>query len=210
MSAEQHIQMIFRMGRMALAGVICGALILVSSTVDAAENGRDEATQQLFNAIHENDLSGVQASVVAGADLDATDRWGLTASDLAIDKGYYKIAHFLASSQNFRHQERRTQARQNRAVNALSINGDNRGSSTVYDASSAAQKGGRRTEPSRDMASQANNDLTATIGAAALPDWPSNKPNPFDPKRPAAGSTFIVLDEIGSISTTPDSESTVE
>ncbi|MCP5365723.1 MAG: hypothetical protein H6905_10950 [Hyphomicrobiales bacterium] len=210
MSAEQQRRKIFRKGRTVLAGVFSGALMIMSATLQAAETGPDQATQQLFDAIHANDLNGVQASVVAGARLDATDRWGLTASDLAIDKGYYKIAHFLASARNFRHEDRLSQTDDSTIGSTATPNGRNRASSKAYDGSSAAQKGGRRKGPSRDVASQANNRLTATIGAAAVPEWPSNKPNPFDPNRPAAGSTFIVLDEIGSIGSTPGSGTAVQ
>ena len=68
----------------------------------AAEQSVARATQQLFEAVHSNDLTAARASVAAGADLEAMDRWGLTALELAIDKGYYEIAHFLTAARSAR------------------------------------------------------------------------------------------------------------
>lgn len=76
--------------------------LLAVGPAAAAEQSVDRATQQLFEAVHGNDLTAARASVAAGADLEAMDRWGLTALELAIDKGYYEIAHFLTAARSAR------------------------------------------------------------------------------------------------------------
>ncbi len=71
-----------------------------SSAVDTAA-----ATRHLFEAVHGNSMAAVQSSIAAGADLSATNEWGVTAIDLAVDKGYFSIAHFLLSVRNLRRLE---------------------------------------------------------------------------------------------------------
>lgn len=70
-----------------------------------------DPTQQLFEAVYANDFEASQAAIAAGGRLEAKDTWGLTPIDIAIDKGYFKIAHFLLSVRNFQQQERNTQSR---------------------------------------------------------------------------------------------------
>ena len=71
-----------------------------SSAVDTAA-----ATRHLFEAVHGNSMAAVQSSIAAGADISATNEWGVTAIDLAVDKGYFSIAHFLLSVRNLRRLE---------------------------------------------------------------------------------------------------------
>jgi hypothetical protein len=85
-----------------------GAGPLAVGSVAAAEQTVAGATQQLFEAVHSNDLAAARASVAAGADLEAKDRWGFTALELAIDKRYYEIAHFLAAARSARRSGRQT------------------------------------------------------------------------------------------------------
>lgn len=81
---------------------LAGRIDLAIAPAVAAEQSLARATEQLFEAVHSNDLAAARASVAAGADLEAMDRWGLTALELAIDKGYYEIAHFLAAARSAR------------------------------------------------------------------------------------------------------------
>ena len=95
--------------------------IALTAPAAAAEQSVARATQQLFEAVHGNDLAAARASVAAGADLEAKDRWGLTAIELAIDKGYYEIAHFLAAARSARRSGRqRTPGLPEAARSALS------------------------------------------------------------------------------------------
>lgn len=60
----------------------------------------DRATQALFLAVDRNDLPGVQAAIDGGADIEAKDFNGMQAVDLAIERGYFDIAHYLISVRN--------------------------------------------------------------------------------------------------------------
>ncbi|MEO5337677.1 MAG: hypothetical protein H7841_12400 [Magnetospirillum sp. WYHS-4] len=51
--------------------------------------------QYLFEAVRRNDLAAAQAAIRAGARVDTLDEWGLTAADVALDKGYFPIARYL-------------------------------------------------------------------------------------------------------------------
>jgi len=58
------------------------------------------ATQELFLAVDRNDLGGVRAAVDKGADVEARDYTGTQPVDMAIDRGYFDIAHYLISVRN--------------------------------------------------------------------------------------------------------------
>lgn len=90
------------------AGLVLGALPVTFSS-DAPSflsvahaQQPDRATQALFLAVDRNDLPGVQAAIDAGANLDAREINGMQPVDLAIERGYFDIAHFLISVRNTR------------------------------------------------------------------------------------------------------------
>ena len=90
--------------------IVAGCLALASSvsvmaptTLAAASvKENDKATSRLFQAVYADDLTAAQASVAEGADIDARDRWGMTPTDIAIDRSHFRIAHFLVSVRNGR------------------------------------------------------------------------------------------------------------
>src|SRR5512134_2691481 len=97
--------------RTVLRAILCASLLTAfmlapasvsaqPGAVAANQQRSSEATGRLFDAVQANDLAGVQASIAAGADLRAKDQWGLTPIDLAIDKSYFEVAHFLLSLRN--------------------------------------------------------------------------------------------------------------
>ncbi len=53
------------------------------------------ATRELFDAVRANDRSAVRRSLLKGGDVTAENALGLTAVDLAVDKGHFSIAHYL-------------------------------------------------------------------------------------------------------------------
>jgi len=55
-------------------------------------------TLQLFKAVELNDMPGVKASIEAGADLYIENEEGMSAADLAVDRGHFIVAHYLLSS----------------------------------------------------------------------------------------------------------------
>ncbi len=54
-------------------------------------------TLKLFKAVEVNDMPGVKSSIEAGADLFAQNEEGMTAADMAVDKGHFIVAHYLLS-----------------------------------------------------------------------------------------------------------------
>ena len=52
-------------------------------------------TEKLFRAVRSNDFPAVKRNLLDGGDVRAENAAGLTVIDLAIDKGYFKIAHYL-------------------------------------------------------------------------------------------------------------------
>lgn len=69
------------------------SLSLTISPAMAAE--LSDVTKRLFLAVNQNDLVKVRSSVSAGADVDAVNDLGETPAGIAVDKGYFDIAHFI-------------------------------------------------------------------------------------------------------------------
>lgn len=57
----------------------------------------NQPTQSLFKAVELNDMTAVKSSIDAGADMFAENEDGMTAADLAVDKGHFIVAHYLLS-----------------------------------------------------------------------------------------------------------------
>lgn len=95
----------FSAGRGARWWAVVTMLVMLTAG-DALAQARDaarvEASQALFEAVQANDMAGAQASVANGADVKAQDSWGLTPIDVAVDRGFYDIAHFLLAVRNTR------------------------------------------------------------------------------------------------------------
>ena len=92
-----------RLGRsvgMILAAV-CAVTVLAGAPPIAAQvSGSSDPTQRLFAAVERNDLPETQASIALGADVFARNPRGQTPTELAVDKGYFDIAHYLLSVRN--------------------------------------------------------------------------------------------------------------
>jgi hypothetical protein len=99
----------------AVAALLLAAVPAIFPLAAAAEEvgskQQKEATAKLFDAVYANNFANVQASLAAGADLETRDRWGATPIDVAVDRGYFEIAHFLLSVRNMRLDERDQQAK---------------------------------------------------------------------------------------------------
>jgi len=87
------------------AGLIYSALPVVtilnfvptSQAFAQLTKAEDEA---LFLAVENNNLDDVRKAVASGASIDARDFNGMQPVDLAIDRGFFDIAHFLISKRN--------------------------------------------------------------------------------------------------------------
>jgi len=93
----------FRLSAIVLLIILAKLLPTNAQQVNPTFNA--EATNQLFSGVFANDLNAVKMAIAGGADLMNHNDWGLTAIDLAVDKGYYKIAHYLLDIRNVRQQK---------------------------------------------------------------------------------------------------------
>lgn len=154
------------------------AVVTLPAPTVAAQSANENrsADSQLFRAVQANDLAAVQASIGEGADIEARDRWGMTPTDIAIDRGHYRIAHFLVSVRN----NRRAQ--------------DGRSTASTWPAAEdtahapAVRQESSSTETSMSAVPAAKPDSRPHGGDESVAAWPAGKPNPFDPTVPALGS----------------------
>ncbi|MCH7551401.1 MAG: ankyrin repeat domain-containing protein, partial [Proteobacteria bacterium] len=85
-------------------GLIC-AVFLAAAFLFAGAGPAEAAkhadlkgsTLELFKAVALNDMAGVKKSIDDGADLYAENEEGMSAADLAVDKGHFIVAHYLLS-----------------------------------------------------------------------------------------------------------------
>jgi hypothetical protein len=159
-----------------LAGTAAGA---PPAGIASAQTRTDRATQVLFDAVHSNDFAAAEAAVAAGADVEARDRWDISAIELAIDKGYFRIAHFLVSVRNSREPAVADETR-------------------AQPASAAAKVPAQTTGPDQRVSKTAKSAKSAKAAAlpeqvVAQPQWPADKPNPFDPSAPAFGTSLPLI-----------------
>jgi hypothetical protein len=168
------------MKRLAIAfGFSCVVAVCfgVGAAQAADSAAAERATQRLFEAIRANDLGAVQASLAAGANPEATDRWGIKATDLAIDKGYFRIAQVLAAARA-----------SGRAHAAGATPPEVRAGATKVEAGKAAAEpagkpvtaAARAVSPPATNAAATENAVTMRAGSV----WPAGVPNPFDPTMP--------------------------
>lgn len=167
------------------AGIVASFIAMMTAAplaiaADAADAQR--ATQQLFDAIRANNVAAVEASLAAGANPDATDRWGVKAVDLAVDKGYYRIAHVITAA---RHTARTAPST---APQASAI-----APATAATKATAAARRSPSTQAASDNAPAASSSLNAGPGAGAAA-WPAGTPNPFDPAMPPPRSQLVISD----------------
>lgn len=144
--------------------------------IASAQTRTDRATQVLFDAVHSNDFAAAEAAVAAGADVEARDRWDISAIELAIDKGYFRIAHFLVSVRNSR---------------VSAIDDETRAQPAQAAAQVPPQAAASDQRASRAVKSAKPAPLPEQV--VAQPQWPADKPNPFDPAAPAFGTNLPLI-----------------
>jgi hypothetical protein len=98
----------------------------------------------------------------------------MTPADIAIDRGYYRIAHFLVSIRNA---HRGNEARPTSAVKPAGNN-----PSSLLSTPKVPNR--------RSVGGPVSASITDSLSAGALlsPTVPTGKPNPFDPAVPAPGA----------------------
>jgi len=87
-----------------VGGALLGAALMLSSAAYAQSGSTSTAqlTQRLFSAVAANNLAEVRSSITAGANITAVNQNGQTAAGLAIEKGYFNIAHYILGIRNQR------------------------------------------------------------------------------------------------------------
>ncbi|HEY4636105.1 MAG TPA: ankyrin repeat domain-containing protein, partial [Rhodospirillales bacterium] len=77
--------------------VLALLLALEAAAQSTATTGLSGPTLRLFKAVELNDMAAVKGSLDDGADIAKENADGMTAADLAVDKGHFIIAHYLLS-----------------------------------------------------------------------------------------------------------------
>ncbi|MBK8175916.1 MAG: ankyrin repeat domain-containing protein [Rhodospirillales bacterium] len=171
-----------RYGLLILAGCFAAASgdMVRPTAADAAPIAAKtiNATKNLFQAVYADDMAGVRSSIDDGADIDAHDRWGMTPADIAIDRGHFRIAHFLVSVRNVR----RNQSGQ---AEAAALHAPPVAMTAPGGALPVNQSPAKAAAPAIDS-------LSVSSGQAEPAAWPAGTPNPFDPATPAPGSQLRI------------------
>lgn len=166
--------------------MLVAGLITVAGTTGFAGDSQaassatstDKATRDLFQAVYANDLPKAQLSVGDGANVDARDRWGMTPAEIAIDRGNYRIAHFLVSIHNTR-----------RSQEAAATPAAAKAESTAPAVPATAGRHPATAAVPAAAAARHVPSVAAQPASAANPlPAPLAGPNPFDPATPAPGS----------------------
>ena len=88
-----------RKNKRALIKTILLVLTLIGITDRQIAWGSNHSLQELnsrlFKAVFDNNFAVVKSSITGGANLEATNDEGLTAAGLAVEKGYFNIAHYI-------------------------------------------------------------------------------------------------------------------
>lgn len=180
--------------------LLAGLAVAVPGAAPAQESNVAQATEELFDAVHAKDFAAVQASVAAGADVEASDRWGMTPMELAIDKGYFEIGHYLVAVRNFN----RSKEEQRPAVTGPA--GSPFGSASSRDVGSGPSGHGsplgplsKPADPDGSLSTAPTDvDIETSAGPATADQPPSTGgASPFDPNAPAHGASAFTVGEIG-------------
>jgi len=180
--------------------LLAGLAVAVPTVAPAQESDMAKATEELFDAVHAKDFAAVQASVAAGADVEASDRWGMTPMELAIDKGYFEIGHYLVAVRNF------NRANEEQRPSVTGPAGSPFGSASSRDVGSRPSGHGSPLGPLSKPASAdgaissdpTDVDIETSAGPATGDQQQSTgEASPFDPNAPAHGAGAFTVGEIG-------------
>ena len=97
------------------AAVIAVAVVGMSAPIFAQSLTPSEISalnKRLFAAVDANNLSTVRTVLTAGASPTAVNEDGLTSAGLAIEKGYFDMAHFILAVRNQRTEARQAEKRE--------------------------------------------------------------------------------------------------
>jgi len=160
------------------------SLSLEAEITWGSEISTKELDNHLFKAVAENNLALVRSSITAGANTKAINAEGLTAAGLAIERGYFNIAHYILSIMNQKPEGNETKTGVQLKKETTNYRPSTRSSLEIEESSNALStkdRGSRQILPKKHIL-----------------QWPQNKPNPFSPNtRPKS------LPIIGSLQKSP-------
>lgn len=192
------------LGLMTATFLMAAAALPLSPSLAApagSEAARKLATDRLFNSVYANDYSAVQSSIGAGADVEAVNNWGQTPADVAVDKGYFRIAHYLVSVRNFQHKGEpaagAAAATPTAGTSATAVGesphrtdgliGSPKGTASPLPLapSKVTRAAPASASASVTVPSPATPTVTSSASDTSVPD---GKPDPFNPNTPAYGA----------------------
>jgi hypothetical protein len=143
------------------------AAIANSQIAWGSNNSVEELNNQLFSAVLYNNFALVRSTMTAGANPKATNKDGLTAAGLAVEKGYFNIAHYILSilKQKSSAKEENTRI----IPGELSKNKPLTSMTTL------------NSEKNQISTSTPAPKLPIILEPRTFMKWPKNKPNPFSP-----------------------------
>ena len=83
-----------------LSTILIILTVLCPVTGNSNELNEQQLTNKLFGAVLINNISDVRLLITQGADINATNQEGLTPAGLAIERGFYGIAHYIVGIRN--------------------------------------------------------------------------------------------------------------
>ncbi len=191
---------------------LVAALLLVFSVVAAGAMAQQSAggdlsgaDKRLFESVFNNKLAAVKASIAMGADVGARNEWDMTAIDLAVDRGYFDIAHYLLSVRNRRHEEARAQAQSQAPAQAPAAEGVPLPAPVEAVAAVPLEQGVTAEPPAEaevavvDLAPPAEPPSEAEVVVVDLAppaEPPSEQPSPFDPDGESPGEPLPIIGEV--------------
>jgi hypothetical protein len=235
----------------AFVSILAAVVLFVLTTAEAAQAQQrqvnlSDADALLFEAVATNDLARVRAVIAEGADPNIRNGAGKTAAEIAVDRGYFDIAHFLLAAQKTAQAPDPppppppvptvTAQPKPSAPPARRIEKQPVSTATAVDAkklwSGTIEVPGTPApaENTKPSTAKAPPPTVATpvvqaepaeppspvlaVPASPLPpappltaardaQWPSDQPNPFDPKTLAPGSLVPIVGEVRGPGSTP-------
>jgi len=166
-------------------GALLGAVFLLSAmpldqtkaqtqAQNQAQSGKNSTAQlnkRLFSAVAANNLAVVRSSITAGADITGLNQDGQTAAGLAIEKGYFDIAHYIIGVRN----QRTALDEENQNLGRTRAN---RSPQNVPDPVIPGLNPPLLRQQTATQAPATPLDPPA-LPARSFKRWPANKPNPF-------------------------------
>ena len=145
-----------------LSTILIILTVLCPVTGNSNELNEQQLTNKLFDAVLINNISDVRLLITQGADINATNQEGLTPAGLAIERGYYGIAHYIVGirNQNLMKSEAELPLNKRRSQSKLEKNEINK---------------------IRDGKLLEGVNIEQTRKRNTIPVWPEGKLNPFSP-----------------------------